>query len=179
MEDSDKCEATQECVRFFGKRYEYTPDGMRNLFLDMMRGEDTGRVTPRDYGSINENDVRMLGALINEELLAHNNDLPQNGCNLHMFVSNVVIEVPQFSDDCYRPESKFHFGNRGYVLKAKVLVDGTDFDGRESVSLNTRRYIGFPDWAGEDGIKPFLRGFARWVTEWQTWRLKSDGAKKG
>ena len=174
MDGDERCEAAQECARFFGKCYEYTPDGMRRLFVDMMRAKETGGSTPRDYGGITENDVRMLGALINEELLARNSRIHQNAGNLHMYVSDVVVEVPRFSDDCYRQDSKFHFGRSAYVLKAKILVDGTDFDGRESVSLNTWRYIGFPDWAGEDGIKPFLRGFARWVTEWQAWRLSQD-----
>lgn len=46
---------------------------------------------------------------------------------------------------------------------AEIKCKAHYFDGREAVTFNTDRFIGFAGWADEKNIEPILDGFQAWV----------------
>lgn len=52
------------------------------------------------------------------------------------------------------------------IEAAFIRVSSNYFSGREAISFNEDGFIGFAGWASDTNIKPFIRAFYRWITEW-------------
>lgn len=104
------------------------------------------------YEQIAENDIRALDGYLAIEYAQHVRD--GGGVNMHA---------------CYRkkyqPEVRLSKDRPG-IEAAFIFVSSNYFSGREAISFNEDGFIGFAGWASETTIKPFIRAFYRWVTEW-------------
>ena len=104
------------------------------------------------YGQICENDIRALDGFLAIEYAQHVRD--GGAVNMHT---------------CYRkkyqPEVRTAKEGPG-IEAAFIRVSSNYFSGREAISFNEDGFIGFAGWAGGTTIKPFIRAFYRWITEW-------------
>lgn len=48
------------------------------------------------------------------------------------------------------------------IIRAFLYVDSHYFEKRECISFNEDGFIGFAGWAGEENVKPILKGFRDW-----------------
>lgn len=104
------------------------------------------------YEQITENDIRALDGYLAIEYAQHVRD--GGGVNMHT---------------CYRkkyqPEVRLSKERPG-IEAAFIRVSSDYFSGREAISFNEDGFIGFAGWASGTTIKPFIKAFYRWITEW-------------
>lgn len=96
-----------------------------------------------DYDALDDQKLRRLQQLVQEELSFHNE------------------QHPDFIMTCTR--MRFRHDRDGGIVSAALLADGPYFRGREGITFNGDGWIGFAGWACESNTKPFVNAFKRWV----------------
>lgn len=135
-------------VEYAGQLYGWTPDEMRRLWADVGVG----------YYGISENDIDMLKAMLGEELCIHNASTDGKGSAVKMSVGRYDA---RWGGDVLRSKVL-----DGVLLYAFMRVDGPYFKDREAISFNKGGFVGFAGWADSTNVRPFLKAFGRWATEW-------------
>lgn len=109
------------------------------------------------YADVDTVDVRALEGFIAIECARHDKHFATNE------------GLPMLMHPSYRKkyEPCIERAQNGVgIYEAYLRVDGRYWQGREAVSFNSDGYIGFADWADDQNVQPFLRGFMRWLKEW-------------
>lgn len=135
-------------VEYDGQLYGWTPDEMRRLWADVGVG----------YHGIGDNDLDMLKAMLGEELCRHNASVGGKGSALKMRVGK---SDASWGEDMLGPTV---YGDM--LLYGFIRVDGPYFKDREAISFNKDGFVGFAGWADSTNVRPFLKAFGRWATEW-------------
>lgn len=104
------------------------------------------------YEQIAENDIRALDGYLAIEYAQHVRD-------------GGVVNMHACYRKKYQPEVRLSKDRPG-IEAAFIFVSSNYFSGREAISFNEDGFIGFAGWASGTTIKPFIRAFYRWVTEW-------------
>ena len=142
----ERCRAAKTAdMREYRRRKRRRMDGFKTA--DEARAAFGERFTYADVGPL---DVEALACYVGLECARHSAE----GALVRMSLAAGHPRGECVSEDGTTIESAF------------IRVDGGYFEDREAISFNPDGFIGFAGWADSSNIRPFLRAFARWMSEW-------------